>query len=249
MALDVQLARSAKPTDSPILRLYQWRPWAISLGHHQSIAEIDLDRCRADGIDVVRRPTGGRAILHAEELTYSVVLPRACGIPMQTISSTYRLVSEALVSGLRTLGLDVTFGKSSRVPYQTQAPCFATSTLYEIQWRGRKLVGSAQRRYEDAVLQHGSILLGNAHLNLADYLRIDPSQERRVDLRHALRSRTATVTEAAGVEVPLFEVVEAVIRGFEVALGARFLQQPTFEIGMPSSWIVAEAVSNSGGRR
>ncbi len=222
MALDVELARAAEPEDPPVLRLFQWRPWAISLGYHQSLDEIDVDRCRADGIDIVRRPTGGRAILHAEELTYSVILPKGCGVPVHSTASTYRLISQALVDGLRRVGVEATFGRSARVPYQTHVPCFATTALYEVQWRGRKLVGSAQRRYENAVLQHGSILLGDAHLRLADYVRGAGENGERRQLRQLLQQRTATVSQAAGTGLSVSELVDALLRGFEATLGANF---------------------------
>ena len=144
----------------PTVRVYRWKPWAISIGHHQNISDIDAPLCRKEGIDVVRRPTGGRAILHAEELTYSVVMPA----DRKGIHQVYNEISNALVEGLKGFGVDVSLQRSQpdfarMYKSPSSIPCFSSSARYEIEWNGRKLVGSAQRRYSgesgDVVLQHG----------------------------------------------------------------------------------------------
>jgi len=109
MALDESMARALAVGEGyPVLRLFRWRPWAISLGHNQAAGDIDAARCAADGIDVVRRPTGGRAILHAEELTYSVVMPAG----RRSILQVYNEISAALVWGLSLYGVEVALQKS-----------------------------------------------------------------------------------------------------------------------------------------
>ena len=130
------------------LRLYTWSPWAISLGHHQDPREIDSEQCLVDGIDVVRRPTGGRAILHAEELTYCIVMP-ADG---QSVIQVYNAIGVALLRGLRNYGVVASLEKSqpnfpSLYRQASSVPCFSSSARYEIAFQGRKMVGSAQRRY------------------------------------------------------------------------------------------------------
>ena len=109
MELDEMLARRMqKEGGPPILRLFRWQPWAISIGYNQSADDLDVALCRRDGIDIVRRPTGGRALLHAEELTYSVIMRSG----RRGILEVYNLISRALVRGLQLFGVDVTLQKS-----------------------------------------------------------------------------------------------------------------------------------------
>jgi len=227
MSLDESLARAlAAGEGEPVLRLFRWRPWAISLGYNQQAGEIDAARCAADGIDVVRRPTGGRAILHAEELTYSVVMRTG----RRSVLQVYNDISAALVRGLALFGVDVALQKSQPDfpgAYRsiTSVPCFTSSARYEIEWRGRKLVGSAQRRFGgpegDAVLQHGSILCGPAHLRLADYLAA-PGEETRGKIRDLLREKTADLASITGAPVELERLGASIRRGFEEAWGVTF---------------------------
>lgn len=225
MAVDEALAVSAKAEDAPILRFFDWRPWAVSLGFHQDPAEIDLARCQAEGVDVVRRPTGGRAILHAEELTYSVVVPKGHPSYSAGISKTYRIISEALQRGLQKLGLPVSFAPARRHSPDFRArrkdvPCFASSARFEIQVDGKKLVGSAQRHYPSALLQHGSILVGPAHLALADFT-VGTDLERQW-LKRFLAARTVCLNELAGTPLNFDEVADAVRTGFAEVFGADF---------------------------
>jgi lipoate-protein ligase A len=208
-----------------VLRLYTWSPWAISLGHHQDLREVDGERCRAEGIDIVRRPTGGRAILHAEELTYCIVMP----VNGQSVLQAYNAIGVALLRGLRLYGVDAALEKSqpdfgSLYRQTSSVPCFSSSARYEIGFRGRKMVGSAQRRFSEGgrtiVLQHGSILCGNAHLRLADYLRA--SDETRNEIRGDLRSRTSTVSDVTGTSVDLAALAACVKAGFEEEWGIEF---------------------------
>jgi len=205
----------------PTLRIFNWKPWCVSLGRHQSEEDLESGRIAADGLHVVRRPTGGRAILHAEELTYSVVMPSE----NRGIMETYRIISEALAAGLRRLAPDVEmakskpdFGKLYKEP--GGIPCFSSSARYEIEHSGRKLVGSAQRRIGGAGLQHGSILIGAAHLRLADYLALEASQ--RADIRRDMEVHTVTLEEILGRSPSYDEVGAAVKSGFEDAWGIRF---------------------------
>ena len=129
MELDGFLAKSLLDGSGvPTLRLYQWNPWAISLGFNQDMSKIDVERCVSDRIDVVRRPTGGRAVFHAEELTYSVVM-HADG---KSVLDIYNLISKALVQGLRLFGVNATLSRSQadlREHYKTPSsiPCFTAS--------------------------------------------------------------------------------------------------------------------------
>ena len=227
MALDESAARAlASGEGSPVLRLFRWRPWAVSLGYNQSAADIDAARCAAGGIDVVRRPTGGRAILHADELTYSIVMPAG----RRSILQVYNEISTALVRGLAIYGVDVALQKSQpdfakEYRSASSVPCFASSARYEIEWRGRKLVGSAQRRFGgpagDVVLQHGSILCGDAHVRLADYLA-SPLDGARETIRAALRAKTADLHMITGEAVRMDDLERSVRKGFEETWGVAF---------------------------
>jgi lipoyl(octanoyl) transferase len=219
MMLDEVLARRlVAGSTTPILRLYQWKPWAISLGYNQDASQIDIPNCRLHGIDVVRRPTGGRAILHAEELTYSVVMPAH----RKGVHRIYNEISGALVEGLRLVGVDVSLQKSQPnfselYKSASSVPCFSSSARYEIEVKGRKLVGSAQRKYSsekgDVVLQHGSILCGPAHRRLADYLNLTDLQL-RMTVAEELERKTTDLSEATGLPVDVEWVAECVIEGF-----------------------------------
>jgi lipoyl(octanoyl) transferase len=229
MAADEDAATALlRGASRPLLRLYRWRPHAISLGYNQDAGDIDRVLCAADGIDVVRRPTGGRAILHAEELTYAVVMPAQGGI-----LDVYNDISRALVRGLRLFGVDVDVQRSQpdfRSAYRTAGalPCFTSSARYEIEWRGRKLVGSAQRRYRDGarevVLQHGSILTGPAHRRLVRYLRVDHDTARSLDAE--MERRTADLHLITGAPVDAGALTGCIRRGFEEEWGITFTHSP-----------------------
>jgi lipoyl(octanoyl) transferase len=230
MARDERHARrlqEATESDlSPLLRLYGWHPWAISLGHHQSQNDLDSARCAADGVDIVRRPTGGRAILHAEELTYCVAMYTG----RRSILTVYNDISRALVRGLHLFGVEATLQKSQpnfpeAYRHASAIPCFTSSARYEIEWQGRKLVGSAQRRFgegeRDVVLQHGSILCGPAHKRLTDYLPIgDPDVRRRV--KKEMEEKTVDLQEITGEPVDLERLAECIKEGFQQEWGVAF---------------------------
>jgi lipoate-protein ligase A len=159
MAVDAALADSVRAGGLPVLRFYRWDPPCLSLGRNQPAAgRYDLDALRARGVEVVRRPTGGRAVLHDRELTYSVAVPDgALGGPREC----YAAVNRALVAGLRRLGADVALQPrtGARAPVPSLAPCFKDPAEGEVVAGGRKLVGSAQAREGGVLLQHGSLLL------------------------------------------------------------------------------------------
>jgi lipoate-protein ligase A len=228
MAEDEALAqRLLDESGEPTLRLYGWSPPAISLGWNQSPDEIDPARASAAGIDVVRRPTGGRAILHADELTYCVVMR----VRSRNVLSVYDEISRALVHGLGLLGADVGIERAqphfpSLYREASAVACFSSSARFEIKHRGRKLVGSAQRRYavpdgSEVVLQHGSILLGPDHLRMTDLLAGLTDEQRRA-LRMELAERTTDLSAVLGRRVSYHEAAAAVRRGFEERWGVNF---------------------------
>jgi lipoate-protein ligase A len=226
MQEDEQLALGLLQSDgTPALRLYTWSPWAISLGHHQDIREIDSEKCLHDGIDVVRRPTGGRAILHAEELTYCLVMP----VEAQGVLQVYNNIGLALLRGLRLFGIETSFERAqpnfpSLYRQASSVPCFSSSARYEIVHRGRKLVGSAQRRYtahgKTVVLQHGSILCGPAHLRLAEYLAVGGEEKEYIG--RELAEKTANLGGITGSPVQADSLVGCIKEGFEEEWGISF---------------------------
>lgn len=162
MAMDEALLHSVANGESlPVLRFYRWKPATVTLGYAQSVvADLDLDVCRRAGIDVVRRSTGGRAVLHDNEVTYSVIAPLNTNLFGNSVLDCYRVISEVLKKTLLQLGLPAqlvpgkTRGSNQNV---TKAVCFSAPSQYELLVDGRKVAGSAQKRHGQAFLQHGSI--------------------------------------------------------------------------------------------
>jgi lipoate-protein ligase A len=216
MAVDEALLRTAPDRDAvPTLRLYWWRPAALSLGANQeSEFAVDWAALAAAGYGVVRRPTGGRAILHAEELTYSVTAP----IPAGGTLAAYRWIARGLQAGLERAGIGVELERMNRPQVSTLAtrqPCFTAAGRYELISEGRKVVGSAQRRRRGWLMQHGSILLGPEHLQLPRYLTgADPEAEIAV-----LKKSTIDCSTLLGRPVIPQEVIESFAGGFAEGLG------------------------------
>jgi lipoate-protein ligase A len=223
MAVDEALLRGvAECTTPPTLRVFGWDPPTVSTGHSQDVAtELDLAACEREGFGVVRRPTGGRAVLHAGELTYSVVGPAGVRPLGNTILETYLAISGALLRGLERLGVEAELAQASGVARprgETAAPpCFASAGRFEITVGGRKLVGSAQRRMPGAVLQHGSLLIDATHAAKAGVLRID--ERRRDAVRRMLLDKTTNLETVLGRDVSFSEVADSLAEGFAIEWG------------------------------
>lgn len=212
MAIDQALADLFAATQQPTIRFYTWRPACLSIGLGQRL-ERDVDRaaCVALGIDVVRRQTGGRAILHDREVTYSIVAPVDHAlIGAATVVESYRRISAALCAGLRLLGVDPVFAPRAAHHDAPSAACFDQPGDYEITVGGRKLVGSAQSRRHGIVLQHGSILLHANPLALARVLRLPPTMQAA-----DLAERMVALDEVLDAAPPVDQVVAALTQGFE----------------------------------
>ncbi|MFO7608031.1 MAG: hypothetical protein R6X35_02360 [Candidatus Krumholzibacteriia bacterium] len=154
-----------------MLRIYRWDPPAVTIGYNQQLADFDADGVRTAGWDVVRRPTGGRAILHADELTYAVVGTSPGPLFGDSLHDVYLTINRALVAFLADLGIAAEISTGESRDDARGLVCFKSAGLYEIAVAGRKLVGSAQRRTGGCFLQHGSILAGPRHLELLRFLR------------------------------------------------------------------------------
>ena len=229
MSLDRYLAVGRSPVEMcPTLRLFWWRPAALSLGYHQSGEEIDWESCRRDGVDIVRRPTGGGAILHARELAYSVISPireRGGAVSGKWL---YKQVQSALILALKSIGLVAEIEPVGTFPYLRGAiesfGCFTSSARYEVRVKGRKVVGSAVRRYSSSVLQQGSILLGDSHMRMTRYLRC-PERTRRA-LVEQLGKRSTDISRLAGRRFAPDEIAPHVVSGFEEVFGTQFRNEP-----------------------
>jgi lipoate-protein ligase A len=220
MAIDEAILLSvAEGRSPPTLRFYGWCPPCVSIGYAQSLSrEIDLDACRQRGYSWVRRPTGGRAVLHIDELTYSVIVPQGEAQVAGDIVTSYRRLSLGLVTGLRLLGCDVAqAGLQDDVSKADKsAACFDVSSHYEVTALGRKLVGSAQARRRGVVLQHGALPLSGDVSRLAQVLA-RPEAERE-GIGSKLRRRAVALDQALGRSVTFEEAARALAVGFASAL-------------------------------
>ena len=232
MALDQAIAEAAAAGESlPTLRFYRWEPPAVSLGRHQPAAEADVAAAEVRGYEVVRRPTGGRAILHTDELTYSVTAPADEPRVRGGVMDAYLRLSNALVAGLRNAGV-TTVDKAPghvRTSKDVSAACFEVPSAYEITAGGRKLMGSAQSRRGGYVLQHGSLPLVGDITRLIDVLVLEPAQA--AALRADLAERACTLAQALGVAdddpaVAFEQVQAAMARGFADMLDLDFKPSP-----------------------
>lgn len=228
MAVDQALLEDAVIFGKPTMRVYSWFPYCISLGYHQSENTIHFDTCRERQIDVVRRPTGGRAVLHAEEVTYAVVVPQNASIFQHSITAVYNLINRGLLAGIRKLGVPAKFEKRSidlRHHYQmlSSINCFSAVARCEIVVNGKKLIGSAQRHLTSGILQHGSILLGSAHLAFPELLK-NIGRDIQQKMKRKLRSSTISLQECVGREIFFKEVVANIKKGMEEELSIQFIQ-------------------------
>jgi len=203
------------PLSRPLLRFYTWQPWTLSLGLHQQADPELLERASSLGVPVVRRDTGGRAVFHAEELTYSLHLPGDHPLAAGGILPLYHEINSALLRGFEHLGIAGTQASEPvnlRQHYRSPESdiCFSTPVQSEIVFGGRKLVGSAQRRFQNCILQHGSILLGSAHERIVELLF--PPEDQPAALQ-VVQAKAITLTEIAGTLPPLSDICDALTRG------------------------------------
>lgn len=228
MAADEALLLSqANSSAPPALRLYGWRPAAISLGYFQKAdKEIDFTACAQRGIDVVRRLTGGRAVLHDAELSYSITISEDHPLVPPTITAAYLLFSKALLAALRELGIDAHMTMPQAAYSQSRsramsAACFDAPSYYEITVQGRKLVGSAQVRKNGLLLQHGSILLDFSADTLASVLRTR-SIEDRERMSNMLTKRATSLSEQLGRKITWEQVAAVIEQAFAATLDINF---------------------------
>ena len=216
MAVDEAILEAVGRSESlPTLRLYAWDPACLSLGYAQPVTDVDIPRLQAYGWELVRRPTGGRAVLHTDELTYSVIAlpnePRVAG----TVLESYRRLAHALVEALNLLSIRVEVNENSPSAHSLGANpvCFEVPSTYEITVDGKKLVGSAQARRKEGVLQHGSLPLTGDLSRILQVLAF-PDEESRTRAAERLLRRATTVEAALERKVAWDETARAIVTAF-----------------------------------
>jgi lipoate-protein ligase A len=213
MATDESIARAVAAGLVPAtLRFYAWQPPALSLGRGQHHEDVDASAVAQAGYGLVRRPTGGRAILHIDELTYSIAAPADEPRVAGGIVESYRRLSEGITLGLTSLGIpNIVADQRAKNRRRRGAVCFEVPADYEITSDGKKLVGSAQMRIRDAVLQHGAIPLQGDIARICALLTARPQPDR-------VRARATTIADRLGRAALWDEVAAALQDGFSKAL-------------------------------
>lgn len=226
MALDQAiLEHIGRGESTPTLRLYAWEPACLSLGHAQPFSDVDVNRLEARGWEVVRRITGGRAILHTDELTYSVIAPNDEPIIAGTVLESYNRLARTLLLAVKNLDLPVEMQEGKSNDNSSSNPvCFEVPSTYEITVDGKKLIGSAQARKKEGVLQHGSLPLTGDLARICEAL-VYENESAREDASKRLLARAATVESALGRVISWETAAQAFIYAFEAQLGLSHLPQ------------------------
>ncbi len=214
MALDYALADRMQQNQEAILRFYGWDPYCLSLGYHQHINDVRADKLTEDGYHLVRRPTGGSAIFHSEELTYCLIVP---GRSLQK-EAIYSRFHALLNKALQQLGYDVELHKSkANENYLNRGAdtfaCFNRPAFMEIKYRNKKVVGSAQKIMKNALLQHGSILIGGKQNDILKYLNIDAAKLNKYQSK-LLKSATH-LKAIRNQEITPHQISEALLKEFD----------------------------------
>ncbi len=203
-------------TSLPTIRFYDWEVPTLSIGYNQKAkAEIDFEVMNKKGYDFVRRPTGGRMVLHKNEVTYAVITPLSDEMSGNVLAS-YSRISKALACGISKMGISIEFEKgrlSASSQREDLNPCFTSSSRYELKVGKRKIVGSAQVRKNHTLLQHGSILLDNNQSEVAHFLPLSDSQ--RLRMSQIIGRKTTYINESLNIPFSYMEAVQFLIAGFE----------------------------------
>ncbi len=220
MAVDEAILEHIGRGESPpTLRLYAWDPPCLSLGYAQPFADIDQERLRGRGWDMVRRPTGGRAILHTDELTYSITTPPNEPLMAGSVLESYRRLAAALLQATRRLGVEAVMNEVAAAGHDNSNPvCFEVPSSSEITVQGKKLVGSAQARRKDGILQHGSLPLTGDLSRITQALKFGSEKERQLAANRLL-ARATTVEAVLGRVVTWQEAAAAFEAAFTQTLG------------------------------
>ncbi|MDR2663522.1 MAG: lipoate--protein ligase family protein [Treponema sp.] len=214
MGLDEALLESvASGSSPPVLRLYGWSPPAVSVGYFQGLTEeVDLDSAKRFGFDLVRRISGGGAVLHKSELTYSIIMKTDHPLAGKELEDSYRTLCGGLIGGLGILGVESVFSGINDILVPSPAPESSG---------GKKISGNAQTRRMGCLLQHGTILLDNDVEVMFEVLKV-PAEKIKGKLIGEVRERVTSLRDVLGREVPFEEAAAAFARGFEEKLGLEY---------------------------
>lgn len=244
MAVDEALLNSVyQGLSPPILRLYSWEPACLSLGYAQPMSDVDLSLLSEHGWQVVRRPTGGRAILHTDELTYSVITPNDEPRLAGSILQSYHRIAHALLQALWILGIPAQSNESSEsvTHSKTAGPvCFEVPSNYEITVGGKKLIGSAQARKREGILQHGSLPLHGDLARITQVLFYEDQQERKSAAARLLE-RATTVADVLGHHITWESASQAFRQAFSQTLNLELQPQ---ELSSIETTLVANLVDD-----
>ncbi|WP_339196827.1 biotin/lipoate A/B protein ligase family protein [Aeribacillus sp. FSL k6-2211] len=209
---------------APTIRFYGWNPPTLSIGYFQKVEkEIDMDAVRRHRLGFVRRPTGGRGVLHDKELTYSVIVSEDHPRMPKTVTEAYRVISEGILHGFRLLGLDAHFAiprtdeEKQHLKNPRSSVCFDAPSWYELVVEGRKVAGSAQTRQKGVILQHGSILLDLDEKLLFDLFKY-PNERVRERLEKNFKNKAVAINDLRETPVTMEEAWSAFKKGFEYGL-------------------------------
>ncbi|MEC1735991.1 octanoyltransferase LipM [Bacillus mojavensis] len=208
----------------PVIRFYGWNPATLSVGYFQNIKkEINFEAVHKYNLGFVRRPTGGRGVLHDQELTYSVIVSEDHPEMPATVTEAYRVISEGILQGFRNLGLDAYFAiprtekEKESLKNPRSSVCFDAPSWYELVVEGRKVAGSAQTRQKGVILQHGSILLDLDEDKLFD-LFLYPSERVRERMQRNFKNKAVAINELTDHQVTMDDARKAFKSGFEKGL-------------------------------
>jgi lipoate-protein ligase A len=226
MSHDETILRAVAAGDvPPTLRISDWNPPCLSLGYAQRASDVDFERAAGLGWTIVRRPTGGRAVLHIDEMTYSVTVPENHPLAKGNVVESYRRISQALLAALESIGLTPRADQRANGKSATGTVCFETPSHYEVTVAGRKLIGSAQVRRFGGVLQHGAFPLRGDLGRICDVL-VFPDETAREEARIRVREHATTLAEVMGGEsVSWHTLAEAVMQGFATTFNIEFVEE------------------------
>ncbi|MBS4215683.1 MULTISPECIES: lipoate--protein ligase family protein [Neobacillus] len=208
----------------PVIRFYGWNPPTLSVGYFQKVEkEIDMEAVKTHGLGFVRRPTGGRGVLHEHELTYSVIVSEEHPAMPKTVTEAYRVISEGILKGFHQLGLEAYFAVPKTVEERDalknprSAVCFDAPSWYELVVEGRKVAGSAQTRQKGVILQHGSILLDLDEDKLFSLFKY-PNDRVKERMKKAFKDKAVAINAISPRRIALDEAKEAFYKGFAEGL-------------------------------
>ncbi len=208
----------------PVIRFYEWNPATLSIGYFQQVhKDINFEEVRRQALGFVRRPTGGRAVLHEHELTYSIIVEEDYPNMPKTVTEAYRVLSEGLLLGFRNLGLDAYFSvpdteeKQQDLKKPKSAVCFDAPSWYELVVEGRKVAGSAQTRQKGVILQHGAILLDLEEEKLLSLFKF-ANEEAREKMRLKLPEKAVAMNRLVDKPFTIEQCIQAFKNGFQHAL-------------------------------